>query len=219
MPKATSKGGDFTPVPAGIHHGVCYAVIDLGTQPSTMYAPSRKVLLIWELPHERGDFKDQTGAIKDLPRVISKEYTLSTGTKSNLRKELESWRGRPFTAEEAQEFEVGNLVGKNCQLNVAHRPSKDGTKTYANVISIVPLAKGTKAMQPENEIMVYDLPSDGPITFPPSMPEWIQNKIKNSEEYSESVNPQRKNHALTDEEKYNISSAEAMSAHDDDVPF
>ena len=218
MPKATSKGGDFTPVPAGIHHGVCYAVIDLGTQPSTMYAPSRKVLLIWELPHERGDFKDQTsGVVKNLPRVISKEYTLSTGTKSNLRKELESWRGRPFTAEEAQEFEVGVLAGKNCQLNVAHRPSKDGTKTYANVISIVPLAKGTKPLQAENEIMVYDLPADGAITFPPSMPEWIQNKIKNSEEYSESVNPQRKNHALTDEEKYNT----GTESPDDfsDVPF
>ena len=116
MPKATNKGGDFTPVPAGIHHAICYAVIDLGTQPSQMYAPSRKVQLTWELPHERGDFKNsETGITNNLPRVISKEYTLSTGAKSNLRKELESWRGRPFTAEEAQEFEVGVLAGKNCR--------------------------------------------------------------------------------------------------------
>lgn len=215
MPKATNKGGDYSPVPAGIHHGICYAVIDLGTQPSQMYAPSRKVLLIWELPHERADFKDEkTGAILSMPRVISKEYTLSTGTKSNLRKELESWRGKPFTTEEAQEFEVGVLAGKNCQLNIAHKPSKDGTKVYANVISIVPLGKGTTAQKAENPIMVYDIPKEGTITFPDSMPEWIQTKIKGSEEYTYSVNPQRHNSATADQEANYDASAPV-----DDVPF
>jgi hypothetical protein len=217
MPKATNKGGDFIPIPAGIHHGICYAVIDLGTQPSQMYAPSRKVLLVWELPHERADFKDdKTGQIKSMPRVISKEYTLSTGTKSNLRKELESWRGRPFTTEEAQCFEVGVLAGKNCQLNVAHRPSKDGSKTYANVISIVPLGKGQASQKAENEIMVWDLPTDGPINFPPNMPEWIQTKIKGSEEYAFSMNPHSSpRREIPDEEKYNTTNDEA----DSDVPF
>ncbi len=214
MPKATNKGGDFVPVPAGIHHAICYAVIDLGTQPSQMYAPSRKVLLIWELPHERQDFRDdKTGAIKNLPRVISKEYTLSTGTKSNLRKELESWRGRAFTAEEAQEFEVGVLAGKNCQLNIAHRPSKDGTKTYANVISIVPLGKGMTSQKAENPILVWDLPKDGPINFPPEMPEWIQTKIKGSDEYTESQNPTR--HHATEDQQANVSS----EFDDSSVPF
>jgi len=213
MPVATNKGGDFTPVPAGIHHAICYAVIDLGTQPSQMYAPSRKVLLIWELPHERADFKDtDTGKIVNMPRVISKEYTLSTGTKSNLRKELESWRGKAFTAEEALAFEVGVLAGKNCQLNVAHKPSRDGTKTYANVISIVPLGKGQPSQKNENEIMVWDLPKDGPISFPKNMPEWIQTKIKGSEEYTESTNPTRR-HASPEEQ------ANQTGPVDDDIPF
>jgi len=212
MPVATNKGGDFTPVPAGIHHAICYAVIDLGTQPSQMYAPSRKVLLIWELPHERDDFKDnKTGAVKNLPRVISKEYTLSTGTKSNLRKELESWRGKPFTAEEANAFEVGVLAGKNCQLNIAHKPNRDGTKTYANVISIVPLGKGVPSQRSENPILVWDLPKDGPINFPPEMPEWIVTKIKGSEEYTESQNPSRRPTAAQE--------ANQDDSPSEDVPF
>lgn len=214
MPKATNRGGDFSPVPAGIHHAICYGIIDLGTQPSQMYAPARKVLLIWELPHERSDFKDsETGAIKNMPRAISKEYTLSTGTKSNLRKELESWRGKPFTAEEAQEFEVGVLAGKNCQVNIAHRPSKDGTKIYANVVSIVPLGKGMSPQTPENELLIWDIPKSGPITFPVGMPEWIQTKIKGSEEYLFSVNPNR--NRPTDDQMANVTS----STVDDDVPF
>ena len=203
MPKATNKGGDFSPIPAGIHHAVCYAVIDLGTQPSQMFAPSRKVLLIWELPHERGDFKNKdTGHVENLPRAISKEYTLSTGPKSNLRRDLESWRGKPFTPQEAEEFEVGVLVEKNCQLNVSHKPSRDGSKIYANVISVVPLGKGQTKLGTENPPLVWDLPKEGPITFPPQMPEWIQNKIKASEEYIESINPQRQ--PLTDEQIGNV---------------
>lgn len=213
MPVATNKGGDFTPVPSGIHHAVCYAVIDLGTQPSQMFAPSRKVLIMWELPHERGDFKDQSGHVKNLPRAMSKEYTLSTGAKSNLRRDLESWRGRPFTTEEANAFEVGVLAGKNCQLNVTHKPSRDGSKTYANVTSIVPLSKGVASIKPENPILVWDLPKSGPITFPPTLPEWIQTKIKGSEEYLESVNPQRQE--PSEEQMANVSDA----GLDDSIPF
>ncbi len=214
MPKATSKGGDFTPVSAGIHHAVCYAVIDLGTQPSQMYSPSRKVLICWELPHERGDFKNQaTGHTENLPRAISKEYTLSTGSKANLRKDCESWRGRAFTQQEADEFETAVLVGHNCQLNVAHKPSRDGTKTYANVISVVPLPKGASKLKPENPTMVWDLPKSGPITFPPTMPEWIQTKIKGSEEYAESVNPHRQEHPKQDNQ------ADQNNEPDEDVPF
>lgn len=219
MPKATNKGGDFAPIPSGIHHAVCYSIIDLGTQPSQMFAPSRKVLIIWELPFERADFKNEkTGAIENKPRVISKEYTLSTGAKSNLRKDLESWRGKPFTTEEANCFEVGVLAEKNCQVNVAHKPSKDGTKTYANVISIVPLGKGQKPVKPENKVLVWDLPESGVITFPDNMPEWVQNKIKNSEEYVESVTPRQHRNEPSEEEMANLTVGQS-TAGEEDVPF
>lgn len=216
MPTATSKGSDFTPVPAGIHHAVCYAVIDLGTQPSQMFSPSRKVLLIWELPHERGEFLDEkTKQQTNKPRVISKEYTLSISKKSNLRRDLESWRGKAFSDEEALGFEVGVLVGHNCQLNVAHKLSRDGTKTYANVIGVVPVAKGTTRLKPENPTVVWDIPKSGPFEFPASMPEWIVTKIKGSEEYQYSVNSTR-SQGPTDEELANVGSADAA---DEDVPF
>jgi len=218
MPKATSKSGDFSPIPSGIHHAVCYSVIDLGTQPSQMFAPSRKVLLIWELPHERGDFMDEASKkMVSKPRVISKEYTLSTGAKSNLRRELESWRGRPFTPDEATSFEVGVLAEKNCQINIAHKPSKDGSKVYANVISIVPLAKGQAALKPENPVLIYDLPAQGKITFPPNMPEWIQTKIKGSEEYHQSINYGQPQHQQENNApRYAPATQDNL---DEDVPF
>lgn len=212
MPVAT-KGGDFTPVSAGVHHAVCYQVIEVGTQPAFgNFPPRRKVMVVWELPHERimVKAKEGNGAI-ELPRAISKEYTLSTDTKANLRKDLEAWRGRAFTAEEADRFEVGNLIGANCQLNVAHKPSRDGSKTYANVMSIMPLGKGAVKLKPENPTMIYDFPKAGePFNFPPEMPEWMQNKIKNSEEYQESL------HGEPAQEQPKASDSKHA---DEDVPF
>ena len=210
MPKATNKGSDYTPVPMGVYHAVCYAVIDIGTQPAFgNFPPRRKVMVIWELPHERINLM-RDGRETSLPRAINKEYTLSTDKKANLRKDLAAWRGKDFTDEEAEEFEVGNLIGANCQLSVMHKKSADGSKTYANVGSIMPLPKGGEKVRPENPTLVYDIPNEGTIDFPEGLPEWIVNKIKNSEEYIDRANP----HKQAQERK------EAnQEPVDDDVPF
>ena len=210
MPKATKS--NYVPTPAGVHHAVCYAAIDIGTQPAFGRFPARrKVMLIWELPEERIEVT-VNGAPTMLPRSISKEYTLSTGAKSNLRKDLASWRGRDFTPEEIEEFEVGKVVGANCQVCVVHKPSADGSRIYANVQSIMPLPKGVQKLTPENPALVFDIPREGPISFPDIMPEWIVNKIKNSEQYADRQNPQRAQARAE-------SQADARPPVDLDVPF
>jgi len=214
MPKATS-GNHIAPVPAGVQHAVCYQVIDIGTQPSLGNFPARrKVKICWELPNEKIMVRAKDGKAEiELPRAISKDYTLSTDTKANLRKDLEAWRGRPFTADEVKVFEVGKLIGANCQLNVIHKPSADGSKIYANVNGIMPLPKGAMKLKPENPTLVYDIPEEGPISFPDGMPDWMQNQIKNSDEYLERQNPHRKE--PTEDEKANLSANDL----DDSVPF
>jgi hypothetical protein len=109
---ASDKGGsDFEPIPAGSHQAVCYGVVDLGTQMSNnpQFADARKVCILWELPQERGKFKDKEDQSKmvDRPRAISAVYTLSLGTKANLRKVLESWRAKQFTEDELKGFDIG----------------------------------------------------------------------------------------------------------------
>ena len=182
-----SGGSDFQPVPVGIHHAVCYSVIDLGTQPSNnpQFGDARKVLLIFELPEERGDFT-QDGQTENKPRVISKEYTLSIGAKANLRRDLESWRGRPFTKEEASGFDVTVLAGVNCQLNITHKEAGSG-KIYANITAIVPLGKSTPKLKAENDVVVWSMPNDGTIVLPDNVPEWIAKKVEASAEYQEQI--------------------------------
>ena len=101
---ASCEGTRMEPVSAGMHMAVCCAVIDLGLRKQVFKEQeriSRKVLLMWELPDET--FEDKDGNTQ--PRTMSKQYTLSLHEKAGLTKMLQSWRGKPFTAEELIDLE------------------------------------------------------------------------------------------------------------------
>lgn len=172
------EGGEaIEPVDAGVHQAICYAIYDLGTQYSPVYdKSSRKCVIIWELPDRRIEIvKD--GQTLNLPRAISKQYTLSLGEKANLRKDLETWRGRAFTQEELSGFDISKLVGLNCMLQVLHKVN--GDKTYANISAILPLYKGINKLAAENPLIVYTLDQGAP---PETTPKWIAKIISESAE-------------------------------------
>lgn len=176
------------PVAAGSHHAICYGVVAVGTQKSSVaeFKPQKKVMLLWELPQERGDFGDK----KDVPRGISKRYTLSMNPKASLRKDLESWRGKPFNDAEAARFDIGALIGANLMLNVVHT-ERNGA-TYANVAALMPLPKGMTKMTNENPSIYFNLEEaineafvngDKDITFPAGLSPWVIEDCKQAEEY------------------------------------
>ncbi len=177
----SDKGGKtFEPVSAGVHLAVCYSLIDLGSTWSERYQKwQRQLLVTWEIPDERIGFTNETGQIEDKPRVISKTYTPSLNEKSHLRADLTSWRGRDFTPEELAGFELVKILGAPAQLNVIH-VAKDG-KTYANVKAVIPAPKGTR-VTPENPLVAYDIEAQG-VNIPNSVPDWVVEKIKASQEY------------------------------------
>ena len=137
MPIIATAGADsqsFTPAPAGVHQAVCVDIVDLGIVEVTWQGKTKqqhKVNVAWQIDELRDDGK---------PYLVFKRYTLSLNEKASLRKDLEAWRGRKFTRDEEMGFDVENLLGANCLLNIQHNTV--GDKTYANVASIMPLAKG-----------------------------------------------------------------------------
>lgn len=192
-------GADIAPVPAGTYHAICYAVVDVGTQPGGQFEPHRKVIIIFELPSERATF-EKDGKKEDKPRAISKEYTLSIGKKAKLRADLESWRGRAFTEEELKGFDLKKLVCANALVSVGHKAGsgKNANRVFAEIKSVAGLPKPPPPVNgveqpnqfarrtPENEPLYYSLDDTPPGTlpeFPKNMPQWIQDKIKESEEY------------------------------------
>lgn len=173
----TGGGGDFKPVPAGNHVGVCSMVVGLGKQriQSQMFGDSVKqqIYVAWELPHEQITWTDKDGNERTGPMRIGKTYTLSLHENARLRGDLESWRGRPFTEEERKGFDINRLAGAPCMVNVLHE-DKNG-KTYANVASLTPLPKGMDKPVCADTALIYD--DDEFRHNYDHLPEWLQKKI------------------------------------------
>lgn len=129
----------FEPAPPGLHSAVCVDVVDLGIVDGK-FGPKRKLKLIFQLKtkNKQGE-RFQACA----------SYTQSLMDGSNLRRDLESWRGRAFTEVERKGFDVEKLIGVNCQLNLKHNVSKSTGRTYAQITAIIPAVKGEKLL-PEN---------------------------------------------------------------------
>ncbi len=171
-------GGDFTPIPEDLHLAVCYGIWDIGTQFSEKYSKSiHKVVIVWEIPGCRGQF-ERDGKIKDLPRAISKRYTISLHKKADLRKDLESWRGKKFTDEELKGFDLKKLLGAPCQIQVLHNKVDD--KVYANIAAITKAPTATKII-PENPLKFFSFEDQAPV--PDGTPEWIMDLIRHAEEF------------------------------------
>ena len=141
------SGGGYAQVPSGVHKARCVKIIDLGTQRQEFSGEvswKRQVMLIWEIPGQDN--------MNGEPMTISKFYTLSLHEKSNLVADLTSWRGRAFTETEKQGFDISNLAGVPCMLNVV-----EGNNGKARISTIMPLAKGDEMAGQYNETVIFSL--------------------------------------------------------------
>ena len=185
MPINVSNKTKSDPVPAGTHHAVCYGIIAVGTQPSEKFTPRQKIIVCFEIPSERITIKDQ-----DLPRGISKRYTLSLNEKSSLRKDLQSWRGKPFTQEELNGFDVSKVIGSNCLISVLH--SDRAGAIYADISGISALPRQMASVRPENTPLYFNLlesidlakkTGNTDVNWPSELPAWVQKICSQADEY------------------------------------
>lgn len=210
-----TSGGTYTPTPEGQHIMVCSRIVDLGTQPgSPMYpTPKRKIRVFWELPEERVTYTDQDGVEREGPVLHSEQYTVSFHEKSNLRKALESWRGKAFSdadfAGPPDGFHLSKLIGIPAFGQIVHE-HKDGN-TYANLNSIM---KPPKAMfdqflgKIEGAKIFFDLDDFDQTEFD-KLSDRLQERIKQSPEYQRLGG----NYQAPDE------SENPGAGFDDEVPF
>lgn len=215
--KASAKGGgkDFELIPAGVHFAICTQVVHVGKQAAynPKYPDKDEVWLQFEIPDHTVEW-EKNGKHMSGPGIIRRKFTLSLADKSLLRPFLESWRGKAFTAEEEEGFEITALVGKVCQLSVIHEASKDGKKMYANINGAFQLIKEQKESlqtnpgrgKPQGPLVVYT-PEAHDQTVYESLPEW-QRKLIDGRIKSERT-------PGADDDKVST----AKDDFDDDIPF
>lgn len=113
---------------------VCVDVVDMGMVKSTYSGKTKtqhKIRVIWQVDELREDGK---------PFQVSKRYTLSLHEKSALRKDLESWRGVPFTDAQLDGWDVEAVIGVGAMLSVVQ--NAQAGSVYANVAAIMRPPKG-----------------------------------------------------------------------------
>jgi len=200
MPKAT-QSGNFKPVKLPQPQTVvarCYSLIDIGTVPNiyngVQNGVHRRIFLTWELPTLLGVFNEEKGK---QPFVVSEEMTLSTNENSNLAKLIAQWRGKAFTAEERKSFDTNKMVGKTCLVQAVHKRKKkfegqdiaEITNENTNLKMGGILARPNEMPIPEqvNPTFLWDWDIVEAEGFSQEefdkIPNFLQEKIKGSEEY------------------------------------
>ena len=164
------ENSEFELAPEGNHIAICYMVCDLGDHEQTYQGESkgyrRKVRIAWELCNE----EMEDGNLFS----VSANYTLSLAPKANLRKHLEGWRGRAFTDQELEGFDLLKVVGIPCMVQVIHTES--GDKTYANINGVSSLPKGMDAPELRNDPVRFSLDQFDEIQYQ-KFPNWLKEKI------------------------------------------
>ena len=180
--KAPKTESQFEPVPAGNHVARCYRVLHIGTVPDTYKGEQKivnKVRIGFELPNETKVFKEGEAA---QPYVIDREYTLSMFEGASLYKLVSGILGKQLSEEEAEAFEMSQLVGSECLLNVVHKTSETSGKTFANIASAAPIPKGMTVPPAVNAPQILDYDNWNQELFE-SLPDFLKDKIVASDEY------------------------------------
>lgn len=187
---ATSTGStNFEPIATGNYPARCYSMVHIGTVEENILGTLKrlnKVRITWELPTELKVFKEENG---EQPCVISKEFTLSLHEKATLRSFLKNWRGKDFTDDEAKSFDIEKLVGAPCMLNITHKTKKDGSGIYAEIGSVSAMPKGFACPDQVNPSFVFTYENFDAEKFN-ALPDFLKNKMVNSDEYKATFLPQ-----------------------------
>ena len=207
---ATNQGTNYVPIPAGAYAARCFSMVHIGNIPVEYQGEIKqqnKVRISWELPTELKEFKEGEG---EKPLVISKEYTLSMHEKSNLRKDLESWRGKGFTDDEAKSFDIVKLLGIECMLSIIHKPNTKGNGEYATISSISTVPKGMVVPAQINPTFEFNYETFTNEKFA-ALPDFLKDKIKTSVEFKAIAHPE-----VTDVKNDDFHTEEKS---DDSLPF
>lgn len=207
--------------PNGNHVARLYEIIHVGTIPTVYKGEEKmtdKIRLTFELCNERKVFKEGDAP---KPFSISREFTYSFGSKGHLRPFIEGMTGTLINDGEHPDLEA--LLGQACLLNVIHKQTE--TTTFANIQGASALPKGMEAPELFNEPRALDINSI-PFADLDELPEFIQKKMKSSEEYGFRVRHQENietasGQSLARQNRPNVPGINSVEGevNPDDIPF
>jgi hypothetical protein len=183
--KITGRSSARVLAPEGTHLSRCIRIIDLGTQTEEFEGNEKrvkKVQLSFELIGQTFTLNEGEEDEREVPFVVHKEYTASIGAKANLGKDIAAWLGKKI--DPSDEFEIDQLLGKECQVQVITAATKKDGKEYSKINAILAIPAKTKVPKAESPLQSLYLEDGGfdQDTFD-ALPEFLQERIEDSPEY------------------------------------
>jgi len=148
--KATRPKSNFKPAPDGQHNSVCCDVVKMENVKCTYkdeVSYKDKIRVVFQVEETDADNEDKR-------YIVTGWFVLSMHPKANLRKFMESWRGKPYKDDdEAWDAEFEDMYGAPALIQVVHNVTRDAT--YANIDSIMKLPKGMKKISPDSDYIRF----------------------------------------------------------------
>lgn len=169
--------GKLPVVEEGLYTAICTGVIDLGIQVNELFNKSnRQVRILFELVGETYEVDGE-----EHTRQVSRDFTQSLSEKANLRSFLEAWRGKRFTPDELNGFDLNQILNWPGQLQVIHKEGTHGIYAVAN--AMLPLAKGVKSPKAMNPQICFDMDVPETYTEFELFPEFLRKKISEAKNF------------------------------------
>jgi len=169
-------------VPAWSHFVRLVQIIDLGTQTVVRKEEEkqqRKIMLTFELPEEKYEFETKDWEKKSGVKLKSNQFTLSWNENAGLRKFIETRQGVQDLWSDW--LDVSVRLGKSGIGTIQH--NQYNGKTYDNLEAVAPLMKWMEDQKAVTELSYFDLDNYDAKLFD-KLPQWIQDKIRLSPEYT-----------------------------------
>lgn len=168
MSLIAKEKSEYIPLPEGQYPAVISAVVDLGLQ-DCFGSPKHQLLIRYEIPGLRNEHDGLSE-----PRVKWQFYTLSLNNKANLRRDLERIRGKGFTREELDGFDIMNILGSTCEIEIIHDYSTGSPRDKIMDISKF-RGDGNK---PTSELEIIRYTPEENENWD-ELPDWVREKIRN----------------------------------------
>jgi hypothetical protein len=169
---APTSSSKYEPPSEGLHAALCSIIADVGPQ-STNYGVKPQVYFRWALLDETATSGDGEIVLK----VVGRFYTLSMHAQAALHGLIEDWLGRRLGTDEARNFNLFDLLGKDCWIRIKHLPREDGGVS-AVVDDIEPWPKDMKRPAGRQHIELLKYSKSEPDDFD-KLPKFLQEKIMN----------------------------------------
>ena len=163
-------------IPVGTYQARIIGIVELGFQETTYkgkYKRQRQVAFLFDV------YENQTAK----PVVIGKSYTMSICENANLRKAINSIRGRDFTEEELGDWDLKQLLDMPCTVSVGQY-EKNGFKN-AKIVQVGMPVEGSTVPESTKEHIYFDMDDYDTWKSFARMPKWVQLKINNSITFKE----------------------------------